>query len=148
MTPKQYFEQIFELDKAIDELRSERESIIATGSKANTMQDAPTYSNQFNSTTENIVMKLFDHMDDVNARVDELIDLKMQISMEIELVKDRRYRTILKEHYICDKSFEQIAVEQPYSYRHATRLHGQALQAFKEVHKKKFRNKETCPTMS
>lgn len=140
MTPKEYFSQIFKLDKAIDELRSEREAIIATAYKANAMQDAPTYSNQFNSKTENIALKLIDHMDSVNEKVDELVDLKVNISMEIEKVEDRRYRTILKEHYICGKSFERIAVEQPYSYRHATRLHGEALQAFKEAH----REKEWC----
>lgn len=137
MTPKEYFNQIKRLDKKIDELRNQREAIIATGSKASAMQDVPIYSNQFNSTTENIVIKLFDHMDEANEKVDELVDLKIRIIMEIEEVKDERYRTILKEHYICDKSLELIAGEQPYSYRHATRLHGEALEAFKETHKEK-----------
>lgn len=140
MTPKEYFNQIKRLDKKIDELRNQREAIIATGCKVNTMQDVPTYSNQFNSTTENIAMKLLDHTDEVNEKIDELVDLKLRIITEIEVLKDERYRTILKEHYICDKTLELIAGQQPYSYRHATRLHGEALQAFKEAH----REKEWC----
>ena len=51
----------------------------------------------------------------------------------IGMVEDYRLRNLLGLKYISGYSFEHIAVELNYCYKHTCRLHNEALQAVKEV---------------
>ena len=53
------------------------------------------------------------------------------------------YRTILFDHYFENKSLQQIADENCYSYRHICRLHGEALKEYevlKRWHDMSYKN--------
>lgn len=138
MTPKQYFDQIFKLDDEIESKRNERKAVRDTVLGATTWEEAPAFSNQFNSTTENMVLKLDDYSDEINRLIDELVDLKMQLSTEIDQLEDRRYRIVLRERYIRCKSWAEIAIEQSYDKRYIYELHGYALSEFEKEFPDKF----------
>ena len=131
MTPKEYFEQVFDLDKEVKSKQQERDAIRGTVLGATTWEDNPSFSNQFHSTTENMMLKLDDCSSQINEAVDRLVDLKMQLSTEIDQVEDRRYRIVLRERYIRCKSWAEIAIEQNYDKRYIYELHGYALSEFK-----------------
>lgn len=59
--------------------------------------------------------------------------LRMHIIEDISKVPDPVHRRILSLHYLEGRSWEWIAVEIGYSYRHTTRLHGEALQAMDKI---------------
>lgn len=76
------------------------------------------------------------------ARVDELesgittarykrIEAYEQVRDHIEAMEDEREKLLLTYRYIRGYSWEKIAVEMSISFRHATRLHGAALNKFK-----------------
>lgn len=75
------------------------------------------------------------------ARLDELLreleaekEMQMvtyrEIRQQIEMVPDAIEQEILSRRYLIGQSWEKIAVEMKYSYRHVTKLHGHALNHF------------------
>lgn len=139
MTPREYFQQIFKLDKEINSIINERDELMSTLTKATRITHDPIYTNQVSSPTENTVIKLIEYNDITNKYIDELVDLKIQISKEIMQLENKNHRLILRERYICSKKWELIAVEQNYDLSWVTRLHGRALQEFEEVFSDKFK---------
>ena len=66
------------------------------------------------------------------GEIGRLTDLWREIEQTINQAAEP-YRTLLYERYINGKTFEQIAVLLNYSYRQATRIHGNALNIVKDV---------------
>ena len=75
------------------------------------------------------------------ARWDELVrkleaekEMQMvtyrEIRQQIDMVPDPTEQEILSRRYLLGQSWEKIAVEMKYSYRHVTKLHGYALNHF------------------
>ena len=75
------------------------------------------------------------------ARWDELVreleaekEMQMvtyrEIRQQIGTVSDATEQEILSRRYLIGQSWEKIAVEMKYSYRHVTKLHGHALKHF------------------
>lgn len=75
------------------------------------------------------------------ARLDELLreleaekEMQMliyrEIRQQIGMVPDAIEQEILSRRYLIGQSWEKIAVEMKYSYRHVTKLHGCALNHF------------------
>ena len=81
----------------------------------------------------NIVAKICDAEREINAMIDRLIDLKAEIEHTIAAVPDETLRHLLELRYINGKTFEQIAVDMHYSWRHIIRIHGDALSAVRNV---------------
>lgn len=138
MTPKAYFEHVFELDRQVESKRNERQAIRDTVLGSTTWEDNPTYSNQFHSTTESAAMKLLEHNDRVNEQIDELVDYKIQLANELDQLEVHNHRMVLRERYLCSKRWEEIAVEQSYDLRWIHRLHGRALDEFGKKFPDKF----------
>lgn len=53
-----------------------------------------------------------------------------EIRQQIGMVSDATEQEILSRRYLLGQSWEKIAVEMKYSYRHVTKLHGYALNHF------------------
>lgn len=53
-----------------------------------------------------------------------------EIRQQIRMVPDATEQEILSRRYLLDQSWEKIAIEMKYSYRHVTKLHGYALNHF------------------
>ena len=53
-----------------------------------------------------------------------------EIHDRIYKMQNRAEKEVLIRRYLMGKTWEQIAVEMNYTYRHVTRLHGAALQSF------------------
>ena len=138
VSPKEYLAQIFEIEEEVQSKLRERDAIMNTIVKATDSTQEPIYSNQFSSSVENTVMKLFKYNDETNEYIDKLADFRIQIAEEIAQMETKEYRSILRERYICSKKWEEIAVETNYDLRWVYRLHGRALEEFAETFPDKF----------
>lgn len=72
---------------------------------------------------------------EINKEIDDFCDLKQVIINQIQQLDNIIYIDILHKKYIEYKkypNFETIAVEYKKSYRHITRLHEKALEAFRK----------------
>ena len=64
---------------------------------------------------------------EIDKQIDNLVAVKAEILNAISKLSDGRYREILRLRYIRGMTFEAIAVEMNYSWRHVCTLHGRAL---------------------
>lgn len=93
----------------------------------------PVYSSQpkgggtIYSRTEEIIIKIADMEEAINADIDKLIDLKQKIERVIESVPDDKERLLLKYRYLDGKTFEWIAAKMDLSWQWVHKLHSKAL---------------------
>lgn len=138
MGAKEYLVQIFNLDKKIDDKIRERDAIMNTLLKGTDMTQEPIYSNLPSSPVENTVIKAMKYNDEANKYTDDLVNLKIQITSEINKLEKDTHRIVLKERYLHCKKFEQIAVDTTYDYSWVIKLHNQALKEFEKLYPEKF----------
>ncbi|MBQ9483760.1 MAG: hypothetical protein IJU82_06170 [Ruminiclostridium sp.] len=72
-------------------------------------------------------VKIADLENRIDARIDELVDLKDKIMYFVSALEDDGERVVIERHYILHESFEVIAEKLEYSTRHVMRLHRSAL---------------------
>jgi len=77
--------------------------------------------------TEEILAKIVDLENEIDADIDRLIEVRDSIKSIIEAVEDDRERLLLQYRYLDGWTFEKIAVEMNYSWRQIHRLHSRAL---------------------
>lgn len=67
----------------------------------------------------------------IAAEIKQLCTVKRQIIEAISAVHDTRYRDLLEMRYRNNWTFEKIAVEMNYDWRHIMRMHKEALEVVK-----------------
>lgn len=63
----------------------------------------------------------------IDQKVDLLVDVKAEILEMIGRLPEGRQRTVCESFYLRMKTFEQIAVDEQYSYRQVKRIHSKSL---------------------
>lgn len=141
MTAKEYLEQIKTADEKIKRLQREREDLRAIMySIGSPVLDADKVQT---SVTGDRMLNLIAKADrlekDMLDEINNLIDLKRRISLDIEALPNPRYRYILHSRYVMRDSPRVIAfsmdVQNIKSY---FKMHGRALKQFQRIHAKKL----------
>ena len=65
---------------------------------------------------------------EINADIDQLVDLKREIMQVVKSVQNPEHQTLLELRYLCFKSWEDVAEELGYNVRHIYRLHDEAVE--------------------
>lgn len=89
------------------------------------------------------IAKIVDLQKEINRDNDEFIELRKEASELLKRISNPEQYKVLHKKYVMYESFETIAVEMKYSYRHICNIHGRALQAFEKVleeHKRERKN--------
>ena len=139
--PKEYLNQIRytnqEIQSRVEERNELRQAVMIKTSSFQTDKVQESGTTNFDDK----YMKFIEVSEDINEQVDELFNLRLRVSNEIDRLEKPEHRILLRMRYINLKTFEEIAVKMNYDIRQVTRLHGNALQEFeKDVLK--------CPKMS
>lgn len=132
MTPKEYFKQLEKIDEEIEVLEDDYHRAKLTPLSSSKLSEVTIHSGLVSDPTQDRYDKLDDLRREANEKVDELVDLRRQIIKEIDGLDNRYYRMILKLKYIHEINWVIIASRIGYGTRHTQRLHGEALEAFKE----------------
>lgn len=137
MTAKEYLSQISSLEGQIQVYLYDIERIEALATKTTgTIKNDRVQASVNQQKMEAAVVKLDDYKGKLAMTLNIYIDAKAEIMAQIDALDDKTenqiYKDILRKRYIERLSLEEIAVKKHYSYRHTTRMHGAALQAFAE----------------
>ena len=97
------------------------------------MTGMPHNPNHGRSAMADAVVKIVDLQAEINADIDELVDLKRAILEAVKAVPNGEYQTILERRYLCFDSWEKIAADMGYDMRWLYRLHGRAIAAVQEI---------------
>lgn len=146
MTAKQYLQQSFRLNAKIDanQMELERLRALATSIPSPDLSQDRVQGGTVSDRIGNTVAKIVDLEAKINVEIDQFIDLKREIRTRIDEINDDDLRLVLKNRYLNFQKWEQIAVDMNFTYRHVTRLHGEAIQAFQE----RFKDVLECPIAS
>ena len=130
---KEYFAQIRKTDRLIHRLDSTiatlRSSLTSTGSQLK--QDKVQTSGPKNSLEETIC-KIDELERTINARIDELVDLKNATLKAIQILPDFDQQNVLIARYIDGKKWLDIAFDLNFSISQVYKIHGKALISFSE----------------
>ena len=128
MTAKEYLGQAYRLDQRINSKLEQVLSLRDLTTKATaTMSDMPGGRSRNVYKMQDIIAKIIDLENEINADIDQLVDLKRDIVAIIKAVENPEYQTLLELRYLCFKTWEQIAVDMGYELRYLHKLHHRAL---------------------
>lgn len=128
---KDYFAQIKKTDRLIqrltDTVASLRSSLISQNYK---LKSDKVQSSSAKDILGETMTKIISLEEDINARIDELVQQKADAMRRIQNVSDQDQQNILIARYINGEKWEKIAVELNFSIAQIYRIHGAALLDF------------------
>ena len=130
MTAEEYLSQAYRLDQRIDAKIEQVMSLRNLAAKAtSTLSDVAPSGTRNVHRMEDIIIKIIEFENEINADIDRLVDLKREIMRVIKALPNPEYQTLLELRYLCFKPWEQIAVEMGYGIDNIFRLHQKALKS-------------------
>lgn len=127
--------KVYYIDKEIQALTEIRDSL----EKDAVFLRAIDYSKDMVSSAtsrggvEDTAIRIVDAQGRVTGKIDELIRAKQRAMQIIEQLPDGPHKPVMYNRYILLKTWESIAVDLNYSYRHVLRLHGDALNKLRQM---------------
>ena len=129
MTPKEYLNQAYWLDRRIDSKLEQLSALRDTATKTTAVMDGEVVSHTRNvHSLQDVIAKIIDMQEEINSDIDALVDLKRDIMRTIKGIENPEYQTLLELRYLCFKRWEEISVVMNYNLRHIYRLHDEALE--------------------
>ena len=131
MTAKEYLSQARLLDARINAKIQQVSALndLATHATA-TLTGMPRNPSRSESRMAEAVVKIIDLQNEINHDIDELVDLKREITRRVKSIPNTEYQLLLEKRYLCFMPWEKIAVDMGYSIQHIYRLHDWALREF------------------
>lgn len=128
MTAKQYLKQAHYLDERINTKIAQVSSLHDLAKKATaTLTDMPGSPTRNTHRMEDIIIKILMLENEINADIDQLVDLKDEILSVINGVDDEECRLLLEKRYLNFEQWEDIAAEMCTGSKNIYRLHDKAL---------------------
>lgn len=134
MTAKEYLSQAYKLDLRITGKLAQLDSLRALTQKVTVSYDRQPVSHTRNvSSLEDTILRLVEVENEINASIDALVNLKMEIATSIAGVENTDYQILLEQRYICFHTWEAIASALQCTVRWVHELHKRALEAFQKL---------------
>lgn len=128
MNAKEYLGQAYRIDQRINSKLEQISSLRNLAIKAtSTLSDIPPSGSRNVHRMEDVIVKIIDMENEINADIDRLVDLKKDVASLIKSVSSPEQQTLLELRYLCFKSWEEIAVEMGYTIQHIYRIRDKAL---------------------
>lgn len=140
---KDYFAQIRKTDRLIQRL-TDTVNTLRSGLTSQSYELKPdkVQTSGAKDTLGETIVKIMSLEDDINARIDELVDMKKDAFNRIGKIPDLDQQNVLIGRYIQMKKWEDIALELNFSIQWVYELHGKGLLAFSQMNSEFFRNRE------
>lgn len=126
---KEYLGQAYRIDQRINSKIEQVSSLHALATKAtSTISDMPGSATRNIHKMEDVIVKIIDLENEINADIDALVDLKAEITGVIKSIDNIEYQTLLELRYLCYKPWEQIAMDLGYSINNVFKMHRKAIE--------------------
>ena len=128
MTAKEYLSQARLLDARINAKIQQVSALndLATHATA-TLTGMPRNPSRSESRMAEAVVKIIDLQNEINHDIDELVDLKREITRRVKSIPDAEYQLLLEKRYLCFMTWEQISLDMHYTNRWLRKMHERAL---------------------
>lgn len=136
MNALQYVEQVKKLDTLINNKLNELENLKALALKVSTNTDGERVSGGGVTDPDAIAMSvasIIEKEQELDSLIDYYINKRATILKNVEQVNDPVLVSILYARHFKGDSWERIAVDSNYTYRHTLRLHDEAITELQKV---------------
>ena len=108
MMAKEYLKRAIRIEREIDSLLEHLAELRSMATKATaTVSDMPGSPTRDSSKMEDAVLKIIEQEEEIDARVNELVDVKREIELAINHVTDDECRQVLRLRYLAFKSWQR-----------------------------------------
>ena len=126
---KEYLCQSYRIDQIINSKIEQVSALNNMATKAtSTISDMPGSATRNIHRMEDVIVKIIDLQNEINADIDELVDFKAEVMSVIKSIDNLEYQTLLELRYLCFKPWEQIAIELGYSINNVFKMHRKAIE--------------------
>lgn len=134
MKAKNYLLEIRKLDRKINNKQIELDSLRAlVTSITPTLKEINVQSNGSQDRLGETMVKIIDLQHEINNKIDEYVDRKLEAIRLINKLEDDISINILIQRYINYKSWDEIAVSLSYTRQGIIKKHGKALLDFEKL---------------
>ena len=138
MTAKEYLSQAWNIDRRINDkvahVSQLRDMAMNVSAVISDMPRSPSPNNQ---RMENIIARLTDTEEEINADIDRLVSLKLEIMNTIWQVADENAQMVLERRCHSFKPWEDIAADMSVSIRWVHKIHVKALDDIEKILEKR-----------
>ena len=104
-----YLNQAFYLDKRVNALIAEKEENISLATRCTANYGDNNSNPSKHNGTEKILIRIAEQEEEINTRIDKLVEVRSQIAEIINSVEDMDEQTILSYRYLSYKNMSEIA---------------------------------------
>ena len=123
MTSKEYLQQGYRIDQRINSKIAQVTNLRELATKATaTLSDMPGNATPNTHRMEDIIVKMVDLENEINADIDSLVDLKAEMVSVIKNVRNPELQTLLELRYLCTLNFRRCLNCVICVSRHGSRL--------------------------
>ena len=134
MAAKEYLKQAFHIDRRINDKLEQISSMRDLATKATSViTGMPGSATHDPHSMQEVIAKIIDDEEEVNAAIDRLVDLKREIRHTIEQVPNENEKMLLEQRYLSFKSWERVAEDMHFSLRWVHILHSRALKSVDKI---------------
>lgn len=131
---KEYLGQIRVIDKEVyfklkerEEFKRSRKSIQAVDYSKDLIQSTP------ENKIENAVIKLEEFTREISEKINEMVELKINISKQIDQLENVDERAVLRLRYVEHHTWDEVAEEIHFHVTYVHKIHNRALRNFEKV---------------
>ena len=137
MTAKEYLSQAWRVDRMVSAKLKQVKTLRSLAELAPTTVSGMPISRSRNvHRMEDTIAKLLDLESEINADIDDLIELKRNIMTIIKQVPNDDFKELLELRYLAFLSWSEIAADMRHSKDYIFELHRKALSKVKIPHEK------------
>ena len=133
MTAKEYLMQYRRLTIKLKRLEKDIEDVRAERSSISINLDGMPHGSGLGDKVATLAAKLIDMERELIWMRSDAWEKRMEIIRAVGMLENADQSLLLQLRYIDGKTWEEIAVEMHYSFRHVLRLHGYALREFAKI---------------
>lgn len=134
LTAKEYLSQAYHIDRRINSKLEQVQSLRDLAEKASaTLCEVPNNGTRNFHRMEDVICKMIDLENEINADLNALIDLKREIVTIIKCVEAPDLQTLLELRYLCFNTWEEISVALHLDIRWVHRLHNKGLNEIEAI---------------
>ena len=138
MTAKEYLSQAWNIDRRINDKLAHVAQLRDMATNVSTViSDMPRSPSPNNQRMENIIARLTDTEEEINADIDHLVSLQLEIMNTVWQVEDENAQMVLERRYHSFKSWEDIAADMSVSIRWVHKIHAKALDDVEKILEKR-----------
>ena len=134
MTAQEYLSRAYRMEQQVESKLQQIEALRSMAESLTSCIGTEPVSHTRNVTSmQDTVNKIIEEEKNLNAQIDELVEIKKEIADTISQVTNVTYRLILEKRHLCFLMWEQIACEMHYGVRTVQTKYNDALQIVQRI---------------